>query len=85
MPEVFDSLPKSVYEKSDKRSLAERMGYMDMMSKFPGKWVKLLSVKKSKRQKIYNMASYFNKQHPECEFRSISKDTTVNLYGRINE
>jgi hypothetical protein len=83
MPEVFDSLPKSVYEKSDDRTLAERMGYLDMMSNFPGKWVLLLSVKKKKRQKIYNMASYFNKTHPECEFRSISKDTTVNLYGRL--
>ena len=51
MPEVHETLPKSVYEKSDKRTLADRMGYLDMMSNFPGKWVLLLSVKKKKRQK----------------------------------
>tara|TARA_Y100000361_G_C11085220_1_gene303341 strand:- start:338 stop:592 length:255 start_codon:yes stop_codon:yes gene_type:complete len=82
MPEIHDELPKRKYVKSETRPLAERMGFIQLMDKYPGKWVKLLSVKRKKRQKIYNLASYFRRQNPYYDFKSISVDDSVNLYGR---
>ncbi|ADD94620.1 MAG: hypothetical protein CMQ02_10260 [Gammaproteobacteria bacterium] len=80
---VRDSLPKSVYTKSDNRPLAERMGYIKMMDNFPNRWVPLMTLKKSKRQKIYNMSTYFNSKHDNYEFKSRAIDErNVTLFGR---
>jgi|TARA_R100000742_G_C4214892_1_gene40254 hypothetical protein len=80
---VRDSLPKSVYTKSDTRPLIERMGYKTMMDNFPNRWVPLMTLKKSKRQKIYNLSTYFNKRHDEYEFKSRAIDErSVTLFGR---
>ena len=79
MTEIHDELPKRKYVKSETRSLAEQIQLMD---KHPDKWVKLLSVKRKKRQKIYNMASYFRRRNPYYDFKSVSVKDSVNLYGR---
>ncbi len=82
MTEIHEELPKREYVKSETKPLAERMGFIELMDKHPTKWVKLLSVQRKKRQKIYNMASYFRKTHPYYDFKSISVQKSVNLYGR---
>tara|TARA_Y100000004_G_scaffold113872_1_gene127909 strand:+ start:2647 stop:2901 length:255 start_codon:yes stop_codon:yes gene_type:complete len=83
MPDIVDHLPKSVYTTKQNKPLAERIGYIELMDKNPGKWVSLISVAKKKRQKIYNQASYFRKAHPEYEWRCVSTEDKVSLYGRL--